>query len=160
MTNKPETVQTTLAVAETENTITIGAASWDINFRDRLNYDRQNILTQAITAWRSNPIARRIIELTTEFTVGGGFTFQAPKSLEKYLTDFWDHPLNNIHQQLPEWADEAWRTGDLFLLVSVDAGGQSYVRALPSESIGIIETAGNDYRQELRYKHDATDENP
>ena len=67
--------------AETENTITLGAASWDNNFRDRLNYDRQNILTQAITAWRSNPIARRIIELTTEFTVGTGFTFEAPPSL-------------------------------------------------------------------------------
>jgi hypothetical protein len=152
--------QTSLSVAETDNTITIGAVTWDSNFRDRLNYDRQNILTQAITAWRANPIARRIIELTTEFTVGGGFTFQAPQSLEKFLTAFWNHPLNNLDQQLPEWADEAWRTGDLFLLVSTDAGGQAYVRALPSESIGIIETTGNDYRQEISYKRDAADENP
>ncbi len=81
MTNEP--VQTSVTVIETDNTITLGAASWDNNFRDRLNYDRQNILTQAITAWRSNPIARRIIELTTEFAVGTGFTFTAPKTIER-----------------------------------------------------------------------------
>jgi hypothetical protein len=155
-----KTVQTSLSVAETENTITIGAAAWDLNFRDRLNYDRQNILTQAITAWRSNPIARRIIELTTEFVIGDGFSFTAPRQVEKLLKEFWTHPLNNLDDQLPEWADEAWRTGDLFLLVSVDGGGQAYVRAVPSESIGLIETAGNDYRQELLYKRDAMDENP
>jgi hypothetical protein len=153
-------VQTALTVSETENTITIGAASWDNNFRDRLNYDRQNIITQAITAWRANPIARRIIELTTEFTVGTGFTFEAPPVLMPYLTSFWNHPLNNLDQQLPEWADEAWRTGDLFLLCSVDAGGQMYVRALPSEGITVIDTAENDYRQELLYKRDAMDEEP
>ena len=149
-----------LAVQETDNTITIGAAGWDNNFRDRLNYDRSKILTQAITAWRSNPIARRIIELTTEFVIGDGWTFTAPKQVEKFLKDFWNHPLNNLDEQLPEWADEAWRTGDLFLLVSVDGGGQVYVRALPSEAIGIIETTENDYRQEKLYKRDATDENP
>jgi hypothetical protein len=158
MTNEP--VQTSVTVIETDNTITLGAASWDNNFRDRLNYDRQNILTQAITAWRSNPIARRIIELTTEFSVGTGFTFTAPKTIEDYLLKFWRHPLNDLDEQLPEWADEAWRSGDLFLLCSVDAGGQMYVRALPSESIGIIETMDNDYRQEIRYKKDALDEHP
>ena len=117
-----KTVSTQLTVAETDNTITLGAATWDNNFRDRLNYDRQNILTQAITAWRSNPIARRIIELTTEFSVGTGFTFTAPKTIEDYLYKFWHHPFNDLDDQLPEWADEAWRTGDLFLLCSKDLG--------------------------------------
>lgn len=155
-----EIVQTKLTVHETDNTITIGAAQWDQNFRDRLNYDRLSLLTQAITAWRSNPIARRIIELTTEFAVGTGFTFSAPKTIEDYLYKFWHDPLNDIDQQLPEWADEAWRTGDLFLLCSMDAGGGLYVRALPSESIGVIETSSNDYRQELFFKKNDMDENP
>lgn len=157
---KEKIVQTKLSVAETENTITLGSSNWDLNFRDRLNYDRTNILTQAITAWRSNPIARRIIELTTEFVIGEGWTFTAAARVDKLLKEFWNHPLNNLDEQLPEWADEAWRTGDLFLLVSVDGGGQVYVRALPSEGIGVIETANNDYRQEKLYKRDAIDENP
>jgi hypothetical protein len=153
-------VQTTLTVKETDNTITLGAASWDGNFRDRLNYDRANILTQAITAWRANPIARRIIEITTEFVMGDGWSFQSPKNCERFLRSFWQHPLNNLDEQLPEWADEAWRTGDLFLLVSVDGGGQVYVRALPSESVGVIVTRDNDYRQEVLYKRNSMDENP
>jgi hypothetical protein len=154
-------VQTALAVKETENTITLGAASWDSNFRDRLSYDRKKILDQAINAWRSNPIARRVIQLTTEFVIGDGFAFQTSNArAQKFLTVFWNHPLNNLTEQLPEWADEAWRTGDLFILFSVDEGGMIYVRALPSESIGVIQTAENDYRQELLYKQDEMDENP
>ncbi|MCJ7583965.1 MAG: hypothetical protein MUO30_04245, partial [Anaerolineales bacterium] len=69
-------IQTSLAVKETENTITLGSAAWDSNFRDRLSYDRKKILDQAINAWRSNPIARRIIQLTTEFVIGDGLAFQ------------------------------------------------------------------------------------
>jgi len=154
-------VQTTLAVKETENTITLGSAAWDSNFRDRLSYDRRKILEQAINAWRSNPIARRIIQLTTEFVIGDGFAFQTTNArAQKFLSLFWNHPLNNLTEQLPEWADEAWRTGDLFILFSVDEGGMIYVRALPSETISVIETAENDYRQELLYKRDEMDENP
>ena len=155
-----KTIRTSLSVAETENTIYLSSAAWDSSFRDRLNYDRRKILSDAITAWRSNPIGRRIIEITTEFVIGDGFSFSAPKNVEKILRDFWRHPLNNLDEQLPEWADEAWRTGDLFLLVSVDPGGMAYVRALQSESINVIETTGNDYRQETFYKRDGMDESP
>jgi len=155
-----EPVSTQLTVAETDNTITIGAASWDSNFRDRLDYDRQKILVQAITAWRTNPMARRIIELTSEFVIGDGLSFHAPTNCERTLREFWKHPLNNLDEQLPEWADEAWRTGDLFLLCSVDIGGRLYVRAMPSEQIGVIECAPNDYRQEITYRRDAMDEHP
>jgi len=154
-------VQTALAVKETENTITLGSSAWDSNFRDRLSYDRKKILDQAINAWRSNPIARRVVQLTTEFVIGDGLAFQTTNArANKFLTEFWNHPLNNLTEQLPEWADEAWRTGDLFILFSVDEGGMIYVRALPSESIGVIQTAENDYRQELLYKRDEQDENP
>ena len=154
-------VQTALAVKETENTITLGSAAWDGNFRDRLSYDRKKILEQAINTWRSNPIARRIIQLTTEFVIGDGLAFQTSNArASKFLTEFWNHPLNNLTEQLPEWADEAWRTGDLFILFSVDEGGMIYVRALPSETIGVIQTAENDYRQELFYKRDEQDESP
>ena len=154
-------VQTSLSVKETENTITLGSAAWDGNFRNRLSYDRRKILDQAINSWRSNPMTRRIVQLTTEFVIGDGLAFQTSNvRANKFLTEFWNHPLNNLTEQLPEWADEAWRTGDLFILFSVDEGGMIYVRALPSETIGIIETAENDYRQELLFKRDEMDEDP
>ena len=130
------TNHSTFAVAETEDTITRGARLWDDQFRDRLAYDRQAVLTNVINAWRSNALARRIIELTTEFVVGDGFGFSAQNPRVKNAIErFWNDPLNDLDQQIPEWADEAWRTGDLFLLFSVDAGGAPYVRAIPSEQI-------------------------
>ncbi len=145
-------VAETLSVKETENEFTIGTNTWDGNFRDRYDYDRAKLLTQVINAWRSNPLAKRIIELTTEFVLGDGFAYESrqPK-INKILYDFWTHRLNNLDEQLPEWADEAWRSGDLFILFSVDAQGNSYVRAVPAEQIKSIETAPNDYRQELAY---------
>jgi hypothetical protein len=45
-------------------------------------------------------------------------------------------------------------------LVSVGAGGSCYVRALPSESVGVILTRENDYRQETFYLRDSMDQNP
>lgn len=160
MPKKPAPARLRLSVAETENTITLGATAWDGNFRDRLNYDRLNVLNQAINAWRSNPIARRIIDITTEFVLGDGFSFTAPAQVLEPLRSFWRHPLNDLDGQIPEWADEAWRTGDLFLLLSQDPGGGVYVRALPSESISSMQTAENDYRQEKFYLRSALDPAP
>jgi len=63
-----------------------------------------------------------------------------------------------MESQLPEWVDEAWRTRDLFLLLSVDPGGMAYVQTLPSETIIMIVTTGNGSRQETFYKRDSMDE--
>jgi hypothetical protein len=156
-----KTVQTFLSVAETENTITTGSAAWDGNFHDRLNYDRSKILNMAITAWRENPIARRIIEITSEFVLGDGFGISSENpGVLAFLNRFWNHELNDLDSQLKEWADEAWRSGDLFLLFSIDAGGFPLVRAIPAETITEIVTTSNDYRQETAYKRNPFDEQP
>ena len=152
----------TSVIKETDDSITIGRQVYDSNFRDRLSYDRGTLLTAILNLYRSNPIAKRIVEITTEFAIGDGFSFAIEGSAraEKFAREFWDHPLNDLSTQLPEWADEAWRTGDLFLLVSVDLAGMCYVRAIPAESISEIVTAENDYRQELAYKRSSFDEQP
>jgi len=156
-----ETIRTTFTVAETDDTITRGAQMWDGQFRNRMDYDRATVLTQAINAWRSNAMARRVIELTTQFAWGDGFTFSAKnKRIEREIQKFWHDPLNDLDQQIPEWADEAWRTGDLFILFSIDQGGAPYVRAIQSEMINHIKTEGNDYRQETAYLRTNIDEHP
>jgi hypothetical protein len=40
--------------------------------RDRHDYDRDEVLRDALEAWRVNPLARRIVELTSQYVVGGG----------------------------------------------------------------------------------------
>ena len=62
-----------LSLAETENTLTLGAWQAGENPRDRRSYDRQDVLADCMDAWRFNPLARRITELTTNYVTGGGF---------------------------------------------------------------------------------------
>jgi hypothetical protein len=51
-----------------------------------------------------------------------------------------------------EWCDELTRSGNLFLLLSTDASGMSYLRALPSAQVRAIRSRENDLDQELSYE--------
>jgi len=120
--------------------------------RDRLPYDQQTILQETLEAWRSNPLARRIVGLTSQYVVGGGvrITCNHPGS-EQFLKNWWEHELNQCALRIYEWCDELTRSGELFFLLSTDAAGMTYVRAVPAAQITAIETAENDLQQELAY---------
>ena len=57
-------VRSALAVVENENNFLLGTRSLTGSDRDRYTYDRKEILEQSLEAWRTNPLARRIVELT------------------------------------------------------------------------------------------------
>ena len=100
-------VRTALAVVENENTFLIGTRSATPSDRDRYTYDRAEILQQSLEAWRTNPLARRIVELTSQYVVGGGLTINckhAPAS--KFFTEFWNNHLNHMPVRLAELCDE------------------------------------------------------
>jgi hypothetical protein len=44
--------------------------------RDRQTYDREEVLRQCLEAWRVNPLARRVVALTTQFALGSGMWFR------------------------------------------------------------------------------------
>jgi hypothetical protein len=147
------------AAAENERTITRGI-DWSAVYRDRYDYQRQTVLEEAIRAWRLNPIARRITELTKEFTTSGvEFTCKDQRT-HKFLLEFWNHPLNHIDRQLGEWSDELALTGNLFPIITTDSAGMSYVRIYPTDMIAEINTAENDVRQEKSYLPCASADNP
>lgn len=152
-------------VKETDNTITVGSASYDNLHRNRLDYDRQHLIDQAVRAYRLNPLARRIVKLHRYFALGENVSIQLKgKSnnkqtrTQKFIQDFWKHPVNVMDDQVSEWFDERTLTGELFLLFTVDQAGMTLVRAVPAEQIAEIVTAGNDYRQELAYKTSTFDD--
>jgi hypothetical protein len=118
--------------------------------RDRHGYDRDEILADALEAWRVNPLARRIIGMMTQYVVGGGIGISSnhPKT-NLFMHEWWNHRLNKMPIRVYEWCDELSRSGDLFLLISTDQAGMSYVRAVPAADIQDIETADNDLDQEL-----------
>ncbi len=119
--------------------------------RDRLPYDQQAILQQSLAAWRSNPIARRIVGLTSQYVVGGGLRIQCEHARsQRFLDAWWRHELNQCALRVYEWCDELTRSGELFFLLSTDSAGMSYLRAVPAAQIGVIDTAENDLQQEKR----------
>ena len=141
-----KSVQLAAADAPTEETILHGRALSDTSeYRDRYDYDRDDILLKALTAWRVNPMARRGVELTTQFILGSGMVITSKDTkANKFLKDWQEHPSNDIAGQLSSWADELWRSGNLFLLASVDSSGMTYYRPIPAEMIKDLETYAND----------------
>lgn len=120
--------------------------------RDRYLADRRATLEQALEAWRINPLARRIVELTTQYVVGGGIAFSCPHApTARFLHAFWEHPLNRMAVRVMEWCDELTRAGNLFILLSTDAAGMSYVRAVPASEIAEIRARPNDLEQPLAF---------
>jgi len=122
------------------------------DLRDRQSYDHQAILQQSLQAWRTNPLARRIVGLTSQYVVGGGIRIQCdhPRT-QSFLDQWWQSELNQCALRVYEWCDELTRSGELFFLLSSDSAGMSYVRAVPAAQIARIETTENDLQQEIRF---------
>lgn len=152
---------------ENDHSFTVGSRSYDSLHRNRLDYDRQRLIADALRAFRLNPLVRRIVKLYRYFALGGNLSIEVRQKpgaharrvipqerlirTQKFLQEFWQHPLNQLDEQVHEWFDERTLTGELFLLFSVDPSGMCLVRAVPAESITSIRCAPNDYRQELTY---------
>lgn len=148
-----QAVRSQLAVIENNDTFLIGTRSMTEGDRDRFSYDREEILSQSLEAWRVNPLARRIVELTTQYIVGGGLSLNCKGETEnKFLDKFWNHRLNRLSTRVYEMADELTRTGNLFVLLSTDAAGMSYLRIMPASHIEQIIARPNDIEQPLMFK--------
>jgi hypothetical protein len=139
-------VRAALKVSETDLSFIQGTGN--SQQRDRYPYDRMEVMTQALEAWRVNPLARRVIELTSQYVVGGGLSFECKNQyVARFLKKFWDHRLNHMAIRVTEWCDELSRTGNLFVLLSTDAAGMSYVRAIPATQVKEIHSKPNDIEQ-------------
>jgi hypothetical protein len=147
-----QAVRSQLAVIENSDTFLVGTRSLSQSDRDRFSFDREEILTQALEAWRVNPLARRIVELTTQYIVGGGLSINCKGDREsKFLDQFWNHRLNRLNTRVYEMADELTRTGNLFVLLSTDAAGMTYLRIMPASHIEKIISRPNDIEQPLLF---------
>ncbi len=147
-----QAVRQQLAVIENDNTFFVGTRTMGESNRDRLISDRAEILDQSLEAWRTNPIARRCIELTSQYVVGGGLSITSPDAAaDAFIGEFWNHRLNHLPVRVFEMCDELSRTGNLFLLLSTDAAGMSYVRVIPAADIDSIQGRDNDLEQPLSF---------
>lgn len=110
-------------------------------------------IDDALEAWHKNPLARRLVALTTDYVVGDGITLSATSApLQRFLTDWWHHPQNHMDMRLPTLCEDLTRDGELFPVLSInEADGMSYVRFKPASRIDKIDWTKGDYETETRY---------
>jgi hypothetical protein len=120
---------------------------------DRDYSEIQELYSDALTAWRKNPIAFRIITLTTSFVLGRDFKVSAADpNLNRFIQAFWTHPKNQMDLRLPSMCDELSRAGDLFVTLHRNPGdGMSYIRFVTKDNIQRIVTAENDWETETAF---------
>lgn len=156
--NANDALEAALALSpERDNNFFTGGLS--SAYENRNSWDRKKVFAEALRAWRVNPIARRIVKLTTSFIIGKGVKIISDNAkAQTFLSDWWHHPLNNFDKNIRRWMDESTRTGNLFALFNVSDNGMTIIRMVPAEQIEEIVTAENDIEQEIRYTRDAVSE--
>ena len=148
---KPERARMSTPL-ETDASFIIGNHLAD-NPAERYAPDREELQRQALEAWRVNPLARRIVGLTSQYVVGGGISYScAHAPTAAFLRTCWEHPLNRLAVRVYEWCDELTRSGNLFLLLSTDLSGMSYLRSVPALQVRAIHSRSNDPDQETAYE--------
>jgi hypothetical protein len=118
---------------------------------DRTWSEIQELYTDALTAWRKNPMAWRVINTTVNYVVGTGITFTSPEpAMDAFIKAFWLHRKNHMDLRLVPMVEELSRSGDLFVLLFRNpVDGMSYIRFVTKDQIIKIETAQNDWETEL-----------
>ena len=113
----------------------------------------QELYSDTLLAWRKNPIAWRIIAITTDYVTGGCLTISSPLvSLNQYIHDFWNHPNNRLDLRLASMVEELSRAGDLFVLLFRNRlDGMSYLRFITKDQVAGIESLENDWETEIAY---------
>jgi hypothetical protein len=121
---------------------------------DRTWSEIQELYTDALTAWRKNPMAWRIINTSVNYVVGQGIRFTSPNAaLNDFIQRFWLHRKNQMHLRLMPMCEELARSGDLFVLLFRNpADGMSYIRFVTKDQILKIETAPNDWETEIAFE--------
>ena len=93
----------------------------------------QRLYWDTLEAWRKNPIAKRIVDVVTDYTLGDGLEpASTTGEMGRFIQAWWHHPQNNMALRLPEMVDELTRAGDIFPTLHTNpADGMSYVRLVP-----------------------------
>ncbi|HEM61709.1 MAG TPA: hypothetical protein ENO24_05425 [Chloroflexi bacterium] len=129
--------------------------------QDKKWWDLRSDIEDALEAWRTNPLAFRIVALTTDYVVGNGIKVTSPvEYVDRFVANLWEHRQNRMRLRMYSWCDELTRSGELFVVLFTNpADGMSYVRTIPAVKVDRIETDPEDLERELRY-HELRNDNP
>lgn len=125
----------------------------EIPTEDRLYVEWAEDIKDALEAWRRNPLVRQIVRLTTNYVVGDGIGISSEiPTVDKFIREWWSHPMNQMDLRLEAMCDELTRAGELFpVLFTNEFDRMTYVRFIPARQVNEIETDKEDLERELRY---------
>ena len=120
----------------------------DLNYRELVDQ-----INDSVEAYRVNPLAFRLVELTTDFVLGRGMSVKsADADVQGFVDRFWRHAMNRMGTRQFDMCTELSISGDLFVVFHTNPyDGMSYVRMLPAVSVDRIETNPNDLEDERRF---------
>ncbi|MCL5074204.1 MAG: phage portal protein [Chloroflexi bacterium] len=114
-------------------------------------------INDSAEAYRVNPLAYRIIELTTDYVLGKGMRVTSQdEEIQQFINEFWSHPLNQMNTRQFDLCTELSLAGELFVTFHTNPYDKmTYVRSIPAASIDEIETNPDDIEDETRYHRKA-----
>jgi hypothetical protein len=135
--------------------------------RDLPSVTQDRMIDISYWLWKTNPLARFIIEIQTAFVVGDGIKLKAddPK-VQAVLDDFWTHPINNFElnlekhvRELGMFGEQCWPKFVGYYSGNVALGYQdpAYIKTVVTDPenckiiIGVI-TRGKDFHDGKKYK--------
>ena len=115
-------------------------------------------LHDSVLAYRTNPLAFRLIETMVSYVLGGGVLLEAEDGqVMKFLTEWWSHRQNRLNVRQFELGTELGLSGELFVTFHTNPfDGMTYIRTVPASLINDVEVDGEDRERELRFHEDSS----
>lgn len=113
----------------------------------------REVMLDAAEAYRANPLAFRVVELTCDHVLGKGVrVISAEPDVQAWIDRFWTHPENRMAVRVYDLCRELSLSGELFVTLHPNPVEQmTYLRAIPASQVDEIETAPDDVERELRF---------
>ena len=115
-------------------------------------------LHDSVLAYRTNPLAFRLIETMVSYVLGGGVLLEAEDGqVMKFLREWWSHRQNRLNVRQFELGTELGLSGELFVTFHTNPfDGMTYIRTVPASLINDVEVDGEDRERELRFHEDSS----
>jgi hypothetical protein len=110
-------------------------------------------MADAAEAYRQNPLAFRIVELTTDYALGRGVRLQSPdRAVQAFVDAWWSHPQNRMAVRQFDLCTELSLAGELFVALNTNPfDGMTYLRPIPAALVDLVETDPQDVEVERRF---------
>ncbi|MHB1415431.1 MAG: hypothetical protein ACYC1C_09275 [Chloroflexota bacterium] len=113
----------------------------------------QEQMLDATEAYRANPLAFRIVELTADHVLGKGLRLKcSDQAVQRWLDAWWGHPQNHMAPRCYELCRELSISGEVFVTYHKNPlDGMVYIRQIPPVNVDGVETDPEDLEREVRY---------